>query len=63
MSSLLLGHSGFNWCFSFVPVFQWCCFTPGFSRCHNTFLSSPHLLFIKGLIRDLFVPCVGSLMG
>ena len=24
----LLGHSGFNWWFSFAPVFQWYCFIP-----------------------------------
>ena len=33
-----------------------------FSRCHNTFLPSPHLSLIIGLIRDLFVPYVDSLM-
>ena len=37
--------------------------TLGFSRCHNTFLSSPCLFFLKGRTRDLFVPCVDSLMG
>ena len=35
---------------------------PGFSRCHNMFLSSPHLWLIIGLIRDLYVPYVNSLM-
>ena len=25
---VLLGHSGFNWWFSFPPVFQWFSFTP-----------------------------------
>ena len=28
MFCLLLGHFGFNWWFSFCPIFQWCCFTP-----------------------------------
>ena len=35
----------------------------GFSKCHDTFLSSPHLCLIIGLIHDLFVPYVDSLMG
>ena len=31
----------------------------GIFECHNTlFLSSLHLVFIIGLIRDLFVSCV-----
>ena len=34
----------------------------GFSRCNNMFLSSPHLWLITGLIRDLFVSYVDSLM-
>ena len=34
-----------------------------FSRCHNAFLSKPHLCLFVGIIRDLIVPCVDSLMG
>ena len=53
----ILGPPGFNCCFSFAPVFQWCCSTPqgspGVGR--NTFLSSPHLCFITVFICDLFV--------
>ena len=37
--------------------------TLGFSRYHNSFLSNPHLWLIIGLIRDLFVPYVDSVMG
>ena len=37
--------------------------TPAFSRFHNTFPLSPHIRLIVGLIRDLFVPYVDSLMG
>ena len=38
--------------------------TLGVSGCHNTmFLSSPHLWLIIGLIRDFFVPYVGSLVA
>ena len=41
-----------------VVLFDFIC------RCHNTlFLSSPKLLFIMGLIRDLFVFRVNSLMS
>ena len=35
----------------------------GFSECHKTFLSSPHLWLIIDHIRDSFVPYVDSLMG
>ena len=62
---LLLGPSGFNCWFSFVPVFQWCCSTPqgspGVGR--NTFLSSPHLCFIIVFICDLFVSRDDPLMS
>ena len=52
--------------FHFDAGFQCCCFTnygsPGVS--HNTFfLSGPYLRFIVGLIFDLYVSYVDSLMG
>ena len=51
--------------FSSAPVFQWCCSTPqgspGVGR--NTFLSSPHLCFIKVFICDLFVSRDDPLMS
>ena len=56
---------GFNRCFSFASVFQWCCSTPqgspGVDR--NTFPSSPHLCFIIALICDLFVSRDDPLMS
>ena len=62
---LLLGPPGFNCWFSSAPVFQWCCSTPlgspGVGR--NTFLSSPHLCFIKVFICDLFVSLDDPLMS
>ena len=62
---MLLGPPGFNYWFSFAPVFQWCCSTPkgspGVGR--NTFLSSPHLCFIIVFICDLFVSRVDPLMS
>ena len=65
MGCLLLGPPGFNCWFSFAPVFQWCCSTPqgspGDGR--NTFLSSPHLCFIKVFICDLFVSRDDPLMS
>ena len=64
LNELLLGHSGFNWWFSFVPVFNvvlldtlrilW--------RYNTLFMSSPYLRFIIYLIRDLFVSFLDSLM-
>ena len=49
---------GFNFWFSFAPVFQWCCSTsrgsPGVGR-NTLFLSSPHLCFIIVFICELFV--------
>ena len=62
---LLLGPPGFNCWFYFAPVFQWCCSaprgSPGVGR--NTFLSSPHLCFIKVFICDLFVSRGDPLMS
>ena len=62
---MLLGPPGFNFWFSFAPVFQWCCSaprgSPGVGR--NTFLSSPHLCFIIVFICDLFVSRGDPLMS
>ena len=55
---MLLGPPGFNYWFSFAPVFQLCCSAPQGSPGvgHNTlFLSSPHLCFFIIFICDLFV--------
>ena len=38
-------------------------YTLGFFRCHNTFLSSLHPWLLIGIIHELFVPYVNSLMG
>ena len=46
----------FNRWVSFALVFQWC--FPTYSS-----LLSSHLYSIIGLIRDLFVPCVDSVIG
>ena len=54
---LLLGPPGFNFWFSFAPVFQWCCSIPKGSPDvgRNTFsLSSLRLCFIIAFIRDFF---------
>ena len=42
-SYLSLGHSDFNCWYSFAPELVVKFHTLGFSGCHNTFLSSPHL--------------------
>ena len=55
------GVQQLDFCCSGIPVMLF--YTLRFSRCHNTFQSSPHLRLIIGLIRDLFVPNVDSLMG
>ena len=62
---MLLGPPGFNWWFSFAPVFHWCYTTPQGSPGvgHSTFLSSPHICFIKVSIFDLFVSRDDPLMS
>ena len=49
-SCLLHSRSGFHWCFSFAPVFKWCCLTPLVSR------------VVISDTSDLFVFCSDSLM-
>ena len=55
---LILGSPGFNWWFSFAPVFHWWVLfdNPGISMCLSSLvLLSPHLSFIIGFICDLYV--------
>ena len=47
---------GFNWWFSFAPVFQWRCLTSlGSPSVLTRCINCHHLCFILGSICDLFV--------